>query len=73
MNFFKWALENEVIDYINDNYQAIDNDMSLRNSTTKNKNQNIDNNKTRKKREELSINASKSIKKEMVEIIVEFK
>lgn len=73
LNFFKWALENEVIDYINDNYQAIDNDMSLRNSTTKNKNQNIDNNKTRKKREELSINASKSIKKEMVEIIVEFK
>ena len=47
--------------------------MSLRNSTTKNKNLNIDNNKTRKKREELSINASKSIKKEIVEIIVDFK
>jgi hypothetical protein len=73
LNFFKWALENEIIDYINDNYQAIDNDMSLRNSTTKNKTQTIDNNKTRKKREELSINASKSIKKEMVEIVVEFK
>ena len=73
LNFFKWALENEIIDFINNNYQIIDGDMSVRNSTTKNKNQNIDNNKTRKKREELSINASKSIKKEMVEIVVEFK
>nr|UZT29176.1 hypothetical protein [Nucleocytoviricota sp.] len=73
LNFFKWALDNEIIDYINDNYQSIDNDMCIRNSTTKNKSQNIDNNKTRKKREELSINASKSIKKELVEIVVEFK
>ena len=46
--------------------------MTLRNSTTKNK-ISISDNKTRKKREELSINASKSIKKEEVEIIVEFK
>ncbi len=71
LNFFKWALDNEIIDYINNNYNTIDSDMSLRNCTTKNKN--LDNNKTRKKREELSINASKSIKKEEVEIIVEFK
>ena len=72
LNFFKWALDNEIIDYITNNYTLIDNDMSIRNSTTKNKNQLIDN-KTRKKREELSINASKSIKKEDVEIIIEFK
>jgi len=31
-----------------------------------------DNSKTRKKREELSISATKSIKKEEVEIVVEF-
>ena len=73
LNFFKWALENEVIDYINENYECIDNDMSFRNSTTKNKSINVDTKKTRKKREELSINASKSIKKEIVEITVEFK
>ena len=47
--------------------------MSFRNSTTKNKSINVDTKKTRKKREELSINASKSIKKEIVEITVEFK
>lgn len=73
LNFFKWALDNEIVEYINNNYSIIDADMSIRNCTTKNKNLNIDNNKTRKKREELSINASKSIKKEEVEIIVEFK
>ena len=72
LNFFKWALENEIIDYINNNYNTIDNDMALRNSTTKNK-ISLSDNRTRKKREELSINASKSIKKEEVEIIVEFK
>lgn len=71
LNFFKWALENEIIDYINDNYQIIDNDMMIRNSTTKNKNQLLDN-KTRKKREELSSNASKSIKKEFVTTTVIF-
>ena len=32
----------------------------------------LDNNKTRKKREELSISATKSIKKEEVEIVVKF-
>jgi len=31
-----------------------------------------DNSKTRKKREELSISATKSIKKEKVEIVVQF-
>lgn len=72
LNFFKWAFDNEIIDYITNNYSLIDNDMCIRNSTTKNKNNLIDN-KTRKKREELSINASKSIKKEDVEIIIEFK
>ena len=45
--------------------------MTNRNSTSKNKSKKI--NKTRKKREELSVFASKSIKKEKVQIIVEFK
>ena len=114
LNFFKWALENNVIRYIEENYANIEKDMNNRNSTSKKKmlsagtacstmsnvstesnesneyneiiqnvNQdNIDelengtksdiNNKTRKKREELSISATKSIKKEKVEIIVNF-
>ena len=73
LNFFKWALENDVIKFIEENYQAIELDMNNRNSTSKKKEQPNDNkNKTRKKREELSISASKSIKKETVEIVVKF-
>lgn len=106
LNFFKWALENKVIEYIDKNYKEIDIDMNLRNSyakkklynssissnsshasnssnssyvsissdntcdsniTTNNNNVSTNNNNkiTRKKREELSINISKSIKKEI--------
>lgn len=72
LNFFKWALENKVIDYIEKNYDTIEKDMNNRNSTSKRKETSLDNNKTRKKREELSISATKSIKKEEVEIVVKF-
>lgn len=77
LNFFKWALENEVLNYINENYNIIEKDMNQRNSTSKknliNNNIIINNkNTTRKKREELSLYASKNIKKEDVEIIVKF-
>ena len=145
LNFFKWALENDVIRYIEENYVNIEKDMNNRNSNAKknsmcssiasemsmasttsttsfssegdadadgcdgggnghgngdgngdgnggnssecdvqntNSVSSIDNgsltltsetnNKTRKKREELSISATKSIKKEKVEIVVNF-
>jgi len=72
LNFFKWALENKVIKYIEDNYETIEKDMNARNSTSKRKENAVDNSKTRKKREELSISATKSIKKEKVEIVVHF-
>jgi len=41
LNFFKWALENEVIDYIEANYDLIDSDMNSRNSINKVKNYSI--------------------------------
>ena len=72
LNFFKWAIENKVIDYIQDNYDVIEKDMNNRNSTSKRKEVITDNSKTRKKREELSVSATKSIKKEKVEIVVNF-
>lgn len=88
LNFFKWAIENKIIDYIENHYNTILNDMNLRNSTSKRKqtlkmdNENstlendggggIDHSKTRKKREELSVSACKCIKKETVKIIVKF-
>tara|TARA_B100000767_G_scaffold269145_1_gene290547 strand:+ start:545 stop:1150 length:606 start_codon:yes stop_codon:yes gene_type:complete len=90
LNFFKWALENSVIQYIEENYKIIDEDMNTRNSTTKSKKYSINStssdetvsssdttitnnfNKTRKKREELSFNASKGVKKETMEIVLSF-
>jgi hypothetical protein len=71
LNFFKWTLENKVIDYINDNYDIIEKDMNQRN-TTSHKSYTDVLNKTRKKREEISISATKSIKKEVVEVVLTF-
>ena len=70
LNFFKWAFENKIIDYIESNYADIEKDMNNRNSTSKRKVVTVQ--KTRKKREELSISASKTIKKEEVDIIIKF-
>jgi hypothetical protein len=77
LNFFKWAIENGVIDYIDRHYDEIEADMTANNSTTKRKTPDATecanpDTKTRKKREELSISACKSIKKETVKIVVKF-
>ena len=84
LNFFKWAIENLIINFIEENYKDIESDMNIRNNTFKVK-EVIDNEcdktlskdssektKTRKKREELSISACKCIKKEDVQIIIKF-
>ena len=44
LNFFKWALENNVVKFIEDNYDIIDDDMNQRNSSTKFKNCSINSN-----------------------------
>lgn len=81
LNFFKWAIENRILEYIKENYEAIEKDMNNRNSTSKNRSNistdtddssSVDNAKTRKKREELSVSACKCIKKETVKIVVKF-
>ena len=112
LNFFKWAIENEVIRYIQDNYSAIEADMNIRNNTsrkiakshqtssatidgcelkiqhttTHDDNGHDDDDghtdtisvtattaaKQRKKREELSDSATRSIKKEFVNIVLTF-
>lgn len=133
LNFFKWAIEHDIIEYIRNHYVEIENDMNTRNTTSKRRNytersnsstssveddissvpssllttkrEYIDglpcktldksdtvnplheyrefvtedvgmgrmlNNKTRKRREELSISACKCIKKETVKILVKF-
>tara|TARA_B100001057_G_C22853223_1_gene951809 strand:+ start:2720 stop:3262 length:543 start_codon:yes stop_codon:yes gene_type:complete len=70
LNFFKWILENDILKHIETNLETIEKDMNKRSSSSKNrKNQN---NNTRKKRTELSVCATKSIKKENVEITISF-
>jgi hypothetical protein len=78
LNFFKWAIENKIVDFIETNYTDIEDDMNHRNSTSKRRSpsetevETVDNTKTRKKREELSVSACKCIKKETVKIVVKF-
>jgi hypothetical protein len=73
LNFFKWAIENQVLEYIENNYDEIEADMNSRNTISKKNGEELDtDNKTRKKREELSVSACKTIKKESVKIVVKF-
>jgi hypothetical protein len=42
LNFFKWAIENQILDYIRENYVDIERDMNTRNSTSRRKNSPVD-------------------------------
>lgn len=63
LNFFKWMIENNIIDYIKKNYEIIEQDMHLAI-----KNECIKNNKRR----ELSKSATKTINKNSTKIILKF-
>ena len=70
LNFFRWSLENNILDFIIDNFKIIEEDMnvSLRNLYKKKNGEE----KTRRKRTELSISATKTVNKHDVSIIVQF-
>jgi hypothetical protein len=70
LNFFRWSIENNILDYIIKNYNIIETDMnnSLRNLYKK---KDTDE-KQRRKRTELSISATKTVNKHNVSIIVQF-
>jgi hypothetical protein len=107
LNFFRWAISNNIINYIEDNFDEIEKDMNQRNTTSKKRKfvvpnesdssaansvistplnssegnvvadgdsslQSIAKNRTRKKREELSECACKSVKKENMAVIIRF-
>lgn len=71
LNFFKWALENGVIDHIRAHKAAIETDMNSRNSTSRRRALG-QSGRTRKRREELSVSATKSIKREKVDVVIRF-
>ena len=69
LNFFRWAIETNIINYIIENFSLIETDMnnSLRNLYKK-----TDGDSNRRKRTELSISATKTVNKHDVSIIVQF-
>ncbi len=75
LNFFKWALENKIIHYIETHMADIEEDMNLNNSISKSKKHNcsLENLKSiRKRREELSVSSAKCLKKEKAEVVIKF-
>ena len=80
LHFFKWAIINKVLDYIVEHFEAIEKDMSVRLNTLKKKvvltdgtiEINDTGGKTRKKREELSLNACRSMRKELGTVQIKF-
>lgn len=69
LNFFKWAIDNLIIEYIKDNYKAIELDMN--DSYNNIKIQRKDKNK-RKKRQELSKSASRGLNSNTIKIVLDF-
>ena len=55
-----------------ENYDTIEFDMNTNNSISKNKKHNDSIGKTRKRREELSKSATKCLKKEKVDVVLQF-
>ena len=72
LNFFKWSIENMIIDYIKNNYDKIEEDMNSSIKKPKNTNTNTNNKKPRKKRQELSKSASRGLNKNNVNVKITF-
>jgi len=88
LNFFRWALENGIVGYVEDNLEEIEGDMdeALRDLYKKSTADTVDTvdakdteqeesreeQKKRKKRHELSLSATKTVNKHDVKIIVKF-
>ncbi len=81
LNFFRWAIENKVLDYIHKNLKDIENDMTesvrplynKRNNSKKNTVKKGGSNvKVRRKRQELSVSATRSVSKHDIDVTVEF-
>jgi len=68
LNFFKWAINNAVIDYINIHYKEIENDM---NTCYNNINKIKETNK-RKKRQEISKSATRGLNSNKIKVVIDF-
>ena len=69
LNFFRWAIDNLVVEYILKNYNMIEDDM---NTSIKNIRKNYIKTSERKQRQELSLSASRGLTRHMGKHIVRF-
>ena len=68
LNFFKWAINNSVLDYINIHYKEIENDMNIcYNNINKIKESN-----KRKKRQEISKSATRGLNSNKIKVVIDF-
>lgn len=67
LNFFEWILQDEVLEYLESNYDDIHTDME-----TCSQNAHVDGEDGRRKRHELSKSATKSLKRHDVRVVVSF-
>lgn len=72
MNFFKWALENHVIEHIQNNYGEIERDMIVHSRTMSNRKDANPTTKTRRKRR-MTSTTNKGIQKESQDTVLSFK
>lgn len=68
LNFFKWAIENKIVDYVAEHLEEIESDMKVSTEIAKIRIQNGE----RKKRTELSVSATKAVTRNTVSIRVTF-
>jgi hypothetical protein len=69
LNFFEWAIQDEVLKYLEENYDAIHADMETCSTTIQPK---MAEDGTRRKRHELSRSATKAVRHHDVNVVVSF-
>jgi hypothetical protein len=70
LNFFEWVIQDEVLKYLEDHYDAVHEDMEACSTSIQPK---TDENGTRRKRHELSRSATKAVRHHDVNVVVSFK
>ena len=72
LNFFKWAIDNLIIDYIKMNYKDIEDDMNNSYNTNKIQKKEKKDKKERKKRQERSKSASRGLNSNSMKVLLTF-
>ncbi len=72
LNFFRWTIQNSVLTYISEHLEEIESDMNTCYKAIYNLEKNSDTKSKRRKRQELSISATKKLNKSNVKIFVSF-